>query len=61
MKFGTVKHATELSDEMVDSLGGYLEKLSGAVTSGGSTCKQYSENFTKLSNSIVTLTDTDKK
>ena len=30
--FGTADHTTELSDKTVDSLSGYLDNLSGAVT-----------------------------
>ena len=61
LNFGTDNHAMAITDEMVDSLVGYLDNLSGAVTNGGSTFEQYSENFTKLANSIVTLTGTNKK
>ena len=60
MKFGTPNHATELSNKMMDSLGRYLDILSRAVTNGGSTSEQYTENFTNLENSIVTLTETNK-
>ena len=45
---------------MVDSLGGYLNNIFGTVTNKGSIFEQYSKNFTKLANSIVTLTDTNK-
>ena len=61
MKFSTANPATALSNKMVESLGGYLDNLAGAVTNGGSKFEQYSENFMKLSNSIVTMMDTNKK
>ena len=46
---------------MVESLGKYLDNLAGAVTNRCSTFEKYSKNFTKLDNSIVTLTYTNKK
>ena len=52
---------TSLYDEMVDSLGGYLNNIFGTVTNKGSIFEQYSKFFTNLANSIVTLTDTNKK
>jgi len=58
VKFGAANQPT---DEMVDSLAGYLDNMAAAVTNGGSTFEQYAENFTKLADSIVTLTDTNKK
>ena len=61
VKFGTAGHATELTDEMVDSLGGYLDNLAVTVTNRDSKFEHYSENFMKLANSIVTLMDINKK
>ena len=60
VNFSTSDHATTLTNKMVDSLCGYLDNLSGAVTNRGSTFEQYSRNFTNLANNIVTLTDTNQ-
>ena len=32
VNFGTANHVTETTKKMVDSLGGYLDNLAGAVT-----------------------------
>ena len=37
-----------LDNKMMDSIAGYMEKLSGTITNGGSVFDQYLQNFTAI-------------
>ena len=60
MKLGTGDHTAALSKKMVDSIGGYLDNLAGAVTNRGSAFEKYADNFMELENSIIMLMYTNK-